>query len=140
MIYIYKSKININQLSLLDSISAYNSQYTNTPEMDRMVKNGTSFMQSNAIDPVCYPARASWWTGMYSSEHGVVCNGAKCRTDAPDLSRILQKAGYNTYFAGKWHVLERCSRTISFSLEGIWWGELSDTEVTLSGCTFLENF
>ena len=133
--------INVDQMSLLDSIRAYGCEYTSTPGIDRLVQHGTSFMQSYSTDPVCCPARASWWTGAFSSEHGVVCNSTPCHDDMPDVSRLLQNAGYNTYFSGKWHVPGKKVRKLFHVLhEGSWWGELTDTEVTRSAVSFLENY
>ena len=132
--------IHVDQMSLLDSISAYGCEYTSTPGIDRLVKNGTSFMQSYSTDPVCCPARASWWTGAYSSEHGVVCNSTPCHPEMPDVSRLLQHAGYDTFFSGKWHVPGKKVRDLFHVLhEGSWWGEMTDTEVTRSAASFLEN-
>jgi len=127
--------------SLLDSISAYGSKYTKTPGIDRLVNNGISFMQSYSTDPVCCPARASWFTGSYSSENGVICNGAPCHPEMPDVSRQLQDAGYNTYYTGKWHVPGKNVRDLFHVLhEGSWWGEITDTEVTRTATSFLENY
>ena len=133
--------INVDQMSLLDTIRAYGCEYTTTPGIDRLARHGTSFMLSYSTDPVCCPARASWWTGAYSSEHGVVCNSTPCHADTPNLSRLLQNAGYNTYFSGKWHVPGKSVRKLFHVLhEGSWWGELTDTEVTRSAVSFLGNY
>ena len=133
--------IHVDQMSLLDSISAYGSKYTKTPGIDRLVENGISFMQSYSTDPVCCPARASWFTGSYSSENGVICNSAPCHPEMPDVSRQLQDAGYNTYYTGKWHVPGKNVRDLFHVLhEGSWWGEITDTEVTRTATSFLENY
>jgi arylsulfatase A-like enzyme len=133
--------IHVDQMSLLDSISAYGSKFTKTPGIDRLVENGVSFMQSYSTDPVCCPARASWFTGSYSSENGVVCNSAPCHPEMPDVSRQLQDAGYNTYYTGKWHVPGKEVRDLFHVLhEGSWWGEITDTEVTRTATSFLENY
>ena len=133
--------IHVDQMSMLDSIGAYGAEYTHTPNIDRLVRNGTSFMQSYAADPICCPARTSWWTGCYSSEHGVVMNEVPCHADAPDLSPLLQEAGYNTYFTGKWHVPGKDVRELFHVLhEGVHWGELGDPDVTRSTRSFLRNY
>ncbi len=87
-----------------DAISAYGNSYLKTPNIDRIVSNGKSFMRSYCTDPVCAPARASWATGMYSSETGVPFNGGNLYEDIPDIGQILNKNGYNAFHSGKWHV------------------------------------
>ncbi|AQQ71579.1 Choline-sulfatase [Limihaloglobus sulfuriphilus] len=133
--------IHVDQMSLLDSIAAFGAEFTSTPAIDRIVRNGTSFMQSYSTDPVCCPARAGWWTGTYPSENGIVVNNTPCHQDTPDLSRLLQQAGYNTYYTGKWHVPGKNVRQLFHVIhEGSWWGELTDQEVTRSGRAFLRNY
>src|SRR4051794_24825890 len=72
-----------------------------------LAKQGTSF--SNAVDsfPLCCPSRATFITGQYAHNHGVVGNfypygwyGMKDRANT--LPRWLQKAGYRTALIGKW--------------------------------------
>lgn len=62
--------------------------------------------------PVCSPARASFWTGLYPSQHGVhdhlaEDDAAVQATDwlagIPTLAEHLQAAGYTTALCGKWH-------------------------------------
>jgi len=133
--------IHVDQMSLLDSIGAYGAEYVSTSGVDRIVRNGTSFMQSYSTDPVCCPARISWWSGTYPSENGVVINNTPCHRDTPDLSPLLQQAGYNTYYVGKWHVPGKDVRRLFHVLHGgSWWGELTDQEVTRSTRAFLRNY
>jgi len=61
--------INTDQQSW-NAISAYNNPYVHTPNIDRLHRNGVSFMKAYCSDPVCAPARSSWMTGRYASETG----------------------------------------------------------------------
>jgi N-acetylglucosamine-6-sulfatase len=72
-----------------------------------LAKQGTSF--TNAVDsfPLCCPSRATFITGQYAHNHGVVGNfypygwyGMKDRANI--LPRWMQKAGYRTALIGKW--------------------------------------
>ena len=133
--------IHVDQWSLLDLTGMPGAEYICTPGVDRILRNGTSFMQSYATDPVCCPARIGWWSSTWSSENGVVINNTPCHADTPDLSPLLQQAGYNTYYVGKWHVPGKEVRKLFHVLhEGSWWGELTDPEVTRSACAFFRNY
>jgi N-acetylglucosamine-6-sulfatase len=78
------------------------------PNVRRLLAaQGTSF--SNAVDsfPLCCPSRATFITGQYAHNHGVVGNfypygwyGMKNRSNI--LPAWLQKAGYRTALIGKW--------------------------------------
>jgi N-acetylglucosamine-6-sulfatase len=72
-----------------------------------LAAQGTKF--SNAVDsfPLCCPSRATFITGQYAHNHGVVGNfypygwyGMKDRGNT--LPRWLQQAGYRTALIGKW--------------------------------------
>src|SRR3954465_15702060 len=72
-----------------------------------LVKQGTRF--TNAVDsfPLCCPSRATFITGQYAHNHGVLGNfypygwyGMKGR--ATTLPAWLQQAGYRTALIGKW--------------------------------------
>jgi len=82
-----------------------------TPNLDRLFKNGVSFTHAYCPAPHCCPARATFFSGLYPSEHGVWDNvnvsNAKSRGlfDGVRLfSEDLKDAGYNMYFSGKWHI------------------------------------
>ena len=58
-------------------------------------------------DPLCSPSRTCWFTGRAPTEHGVVYNNRPeitLRPEIPDLGAWLRDAGYETFYAGKWHV------------------------------------
>ena len=85
-----------------NALSAYGCKWVKTPNIDRLHENGVSFMRSYSPDPVCGPARSSWWTGRYTSETGSVF-GAPAHDSIPDLGQILNANGYRAYHCGKWH-------------------------------------
>jgi arylsulfatase A-like enzyme len=78
------------------------------PNVRRLLaRQGTSF--SNAVDtfPLCCPSRATFITGQYAHNHGVVGNFFPygwygMRNRANTLPAWLQKAGYRTELIGKW--------------------------------------
>jgi len=47
----------------LDAISAHGCGDVHTPNIDRLVRRGVSFMESHSTSPVCSPARSSLFTG-----------------------------------------------------------------------------
>ena len=90
-----------------DAVSAYGNRDLATPNIDRLQRNGLSFMRAYCTDPVCAPARSSWMTGRYSSETGVPHNRGVLHDDLPDLGRHLNAHGFPAYHAGKWHIAGR---------------------------------
>jgi len=100
-----------DQLSL-SAISAHGCPWVNTPNMDRLARCGASFMQSYTTDPVCSPARSSWFTGRMPSETGVISNNKPIRPDLPNLGQWLGREGYETVYVGKWHLPQSFSTQI----------------------------
>jgi arylsulfatase A-like enzyme len=88
----------------IDTISALGNPFVQTPAIDRFVRAGVSFRQSYCTNPVCSPARSSLFTGRPSSETGVYQNGIGIREGMPTLGECLREQGYETLYAGKWHV------------------------------------
>ena len=87
-----------------DAISAYGNTNVRTPNLDRLVKRGVSFMESYSTNPVCSPARSSLFTGRMPSETGVVTNDRPIHDSIPDMGQWLRRADYETVHCGKWHV------------------------------------
>lgn len=82
-----------------------------TPVLDRFREEATTFSQHYCPAPHCCPSRASFFTGMMPTEHGVWHNvnvgNSITRGLKPGVrlwSEDLQAAGYQLHFAGKWHV------------------------------------
>lgn len=85
------------------AISAYGSRINQTPQIDRLAKEGMLFKNCFAVNAICTPSRAAILTGKYSHKNGVpVFN----RFDGSQWSvqKDLKKAGYQTAMIGKWHL------------------------------------
>ncbi len=77
-----------------------------TPNMDRLAKNGVHFPKAMVTTSLCSPSRASILTGLYAHNHRVVDNYNPVSQDLIFFPQYLQKAGYETAFFGKWHMGE----------------------------------
>ena len=108
----------------LHDLSFTGSTYYETPNIDRIAKEGTVFTQGYASSRVCSPSRASIMTGQFTAHHGITdWIGAASGTDWKHNDKVLpatynhalkeewitlpealKKGGYTTFFAGKWHL------------------------------------
>jgi arylsulfatase A-like enzyme len=82
-----------------------------TPVLDAFARDGLLFADARSPSPHCCPSRASFFTGLWPSEHGVWNNvavqNALSRELAPGVrlwSSDLAAAGWRCRFDGKWHV------------------------------------
>ncbi|MEO0471355.1 MAG: sulfatase, partial [Bacteroidota bacterium] len=110
-----------------NEMSCSGSSYYETPNLDRLAREGMMFTQAYAACQVCSPSRASILTGTYPTRHGITTwigdrSGEEWRTHnrhtpvfppsynqqlpAEDivLPEAFQAAGYQTMFCGKWHL------------------------------------
>lgn len=77
-----------------------------TPALDELAENGTLFSNAYCTTPQCSPSRSSLVTGQYPHQTGVrtLSNWGPYELD-PDVNsvgRTLQRAGYETLWAGRW--------------------------------------
>jgi arylsulfatase A-like enzyme len=82
-----------------------------TPHVDALVRQGVTFTSAFCPSPHCCPSRATFFSGLYPTGHGVwnnICNDqALSRGLKPGVrlwSEDLAVAGYDLRYAGKWHV------------------------------------
>lgn len=82
-----------------------------TPNIDRFRRQSVHFTRAYCPAPHCCPSRATFFSGLYPSEHGVWNNVNVGNTLSRGLfentrlfSQDLQEAGYHLFFSGKWHV------------------------------------
>ena len=102
-------------------IGANGSTFHETPHIDRLAKSGMRFTQGYAAGAVCSPTRASIMTGKHPVRVDITdwIPGQSNRPTNPllhpedrhslplkevTLAEALKQHGYQTFFAGKWHL------------------------------------
>jgi arylsulfatase A-like enzyme len=124
-------------------LGAYGSTFYETPNLDRLARDGALFTDAYAACPVCSPTRAAIMTGQWPPRTGITDYiGAPTTPDqwkrntrllpapytdrlalnAPTLAKAMKAAGYATFFAGKWHL----------GPEG-WWPENQGFDINKGG-------
>lgn len=92
-------------------LRCYGSQTNETPNLDRMAREGARFTDCYVPMPYCAPSRASLLTGRYPFRHGMWSNPAPdagidigLRLDEITLPEALKPRGYRSMCIGKWHL------------------------------------
>ena len=103
-------------------VACFGSKYYETPNIDRLAKQGLRFTDGYTCGPNCQPTRAALLSGQYMPRTGVYTVGNIDRFDwqsrplrpvanvtSLPLEKItvadsLKKAGYATAMFGKWHL------------------------------------
>ena len=86
------------------SLSCYGSKINETPNLDRIAKEGVRFDNCFVTNSICGPCRAVILTGKYSHLNGFYRNGNRFDGEQQTFPKLLQKAGYQTAMIGKWHL------------------------------------
>ena len=101
-------------------LSCYGSDLYETPNIDRLARDGMKFTQAYSACTVCSPTRAAILTGKYPARlhvtdwiPGLPPENPKLRVPAwtkylpleeITIARALRSAGYATASIGKWHL------------------------------------
>ena len=100
-------------------VGAFNPQtFYETPNIDGLAKRGMRFTQGYAACCVCSPTRGSIMTGKYPPRFGITNfipggrmgklkpapNAGHLPLEELTVAETLRDAGYETFFAGKWHL------------------------------------
>ena len=86
------------------AVSAYGHDLNNTPNIDRIAKEGALFNKGFVTNSICAPSRAVMLTGKHSFINGKVDNIQDYNWDQPNFAKDLQAAGYQTAMVGKIHL------------------------------------
>ena len=89
-----------------DAVSAFGNDQIQTPELDRLVKEGVSFSRAYIMGgdqpAVCCPSRAMIHTGRSLYRLGCTPRGY-ITENTETIAETFRKAGYRTFAAGKQH-------------------------------------
>ena len=97
-------------------LSSFGNRKIQTPNIDRLAKEGIKFTNFYVDSPICSPSRVAVTTGQYPSRHRIYSFLANRKRnenrgmdhfldpEAPSLARAMKEAGYATAHFGKWHM------------------------------------
>ncbi|MBM4155593.1 MAG: sulfatase [Lentisphaerae bacterium] len=119
-----------------DAMSIAGHPHLETPNIDRIGREGVHFRNAFCTTSLCSPSRASLLSGLYAHGHGVVNNFTDYPHALASFPRALQAAGYATAYIGKWHMGENDDSPrpgfdwfVTHKGQGKYW----DTEFNLNG-------
>jgi arylsulfatase A-like enzyme len=103
IVYILADDLGYNELG------CYGQEIIETPNIDRLAKEGMMFMNHYAGSNVCAPSRCALMTGKHSG-HGWIRNNKPLPFEGNEpildeevtVAEVLKKAGYTTGAFGKW--------------------------------------
>ncbi|WP_114778553.1 sulfatase family protein [Botryobacter ruber] len=89
-------------------LGSYGAKGVETPNVDRLAREGVRFTDAHSTAATCTPSRFSLLTGKHAfrNEAAILPGDAPLliRPGTPTIAGMLQKAGYKTGVVGKWHL------------------------------------
>ena len=85
-------------------VGCYGRPELRTPHIDRLAQTGVRFNRAYTTCPVCTPARAGLFTGIYAHTSGPWTNNLALGENIQSMGQRFQDSGYRTAYAGKWHL------------------------------------
>jgi arylsulfatase A-like enzyme len=89
-----------------DALGSYGNEGVRTPNLDALAREGLVFDAFYVANPVCSASRASFLSGLYTFQRGVLRPAYRTLLDegTPTVASLLGAAGYRTGFVGKAHL------------------------------------
>lgn len=85
------------------ALSAYSDRLIQTPNIDRIAREGMLFTNACVTNSICAPSRATILTGKHTHLNGKIDNIQPFDTSNVTFPQLLQDAGYQTALFGKLH-------------------------------------
>jgi arylsulfatase A len=90
-------------------LGCYGNIFNETPNLDKLAKQGMRFTDAYAAAPVCSPYRAALMTGQYPARIGITDylrpnDKNHLSPQYVTIAEALKNAGYATGIIGKWHL------------------------------------
>jgi arylsulfatase A-like enzyme len=105
--FVAKSRPNILFIVVDDlntALGSYGHDIVQSPHIDNLASSGVAFSAAYSQYPVCAPSRASFLTGLYPEQTGVLRNENQFRASLPDvvtLPQLFRQSGYFSARTGK---------------------------------------
>lgn len=93
----------VDDMGYMD-IACNGSSTYETPNIDRLAKQGVRFTQAYAACGVCSPSRHAIMSGKYPARTGCTNYGMPMSASEFTLAESMKENGYSTWFLGKWHL------------------------------------
>ncbi|HIQ22866.1 MAG TPA: DUF4976 domain-containing protein, partial [Planctomycetes bacterium] len=106
ILFIYCDDHAWQAISAYQEVSPYRLRLNETPNIDRLAREGMRFDNCFVTNSICGPARAVIQTGKYSHLNRFFCNGDRFDGHQQTFPKLLRRAGYQTAVVGKWHLGE----------------------------------
>jgi arylsulfatase A-like enzyme len=87
-----------------DTIAALGNRVIKTPNLDHLVRGGTTFTRAVAY-PLCTPSRTEMLTGCSALRTGVLGFSQRPPMDLAFWPAVMRDRGYQTWHIGKWHIV-----------------------------------
>ncbi|MDE0735210.1 MAG: sulfatase-like hydrolase/transferase, partial [Pirellulaceae bacterium] len=85
-----------------DTIGALGNPIIQTPNLDRLAREGMTFTRAVCPFPLCVPSRAEILTGTSALENGVPSKEGRMKPDLVLWGDAMRSGGYHTWYCGKW--------------------------------------
>ncbi len=87
-----------------DCLGAAGNPDVQTPNIDRLAREGVRYENAFCPWPVCTPSRYSIFSGLYVHQHRGATNKSTLAAEIPTWPKVLRQAGYRTAAVGKMHM------------------------------------